>query len=231
MQGCQDAHAPNWAAAGDRQPPFRPISGHLSRVGQGPIKRDTPATKSDATPASLDCAALRAAAYSSLNTVPRLLGCQTSAMNPIIFLDFDGVTHPEGCRAQDLFCKMPLIESVLLRHPNVHVVISSSWREHRPLQLLQQHFSLALRQRVVGCTPVVRQDPCEPTLRHIREMECKSWLQGHRPEILRNGHWLAMDDAPWLFSRDCEQLLQTNPRSGFAEADQVRLERHIQRWS
>ncbi len=151
-------------------------------------------------------------------------------MSAIIFLDFDGVTHPEGCRTHDLFCKMPLIEGVLLRHPNVQVVISSSWRERRSLQGLQQLFSQELRPRVIGCTPVARQAPCEPALRHVRETECVCWLQSNRVDIFRNQRWLAIDDAPWLFSKDCEQLLHTNPIIGFSDTDVVHLERRLQIW-
>lgn len=31
----------------------------------------------------------------------------------ILFLDFDGVTHPEFCSYDDYFCRLPLIEEVL----------------------------------------------------------------------------------------------------------------------
>lgn len=58
-------------------------------------------------------------------------------MNPILFLDFDGVTHPEVCTAPELFTCLPLIEAVLLRHSHVCIVISSAWREHHGLEDLQ----------------------------------------------------------------------------------------------
>jgi len=65
----------------------------------------------------------------------------------ILFLDFDGVTHPDGCRADDLFCQLPLIEGVLQRRPGVQVVISSSWRETRSLDVLRRYFRQDLRER------------------------------------------------------------------------------------
>ncbi len=145
-------------------------------------------------------------------------------MNPILFLDFDGVTHPEACTAAQLFCGLPLIEEVLLRHPRVEIVISSSWREHRGLQELQGHFSPALRERVVGCTPVYRQDPCEPAQRYVREIECTSWLQSNRPSAL----WLALDDNPRLFRKGCPNLLAIDGRVSFTAADALRLDARLQ---
>ncbi len=145
-------------------------------------------------------------------------------MNPVLFLDFDGVTHPEACSAAQLFCCLPLIEEVLLRHSRVDAVISSSWREHHSLQELQGHFSPALRDRVVGCTPICRQDPCEPAQRHVREIECTSWLRAHRPDA----QWLALDDNPRLFRKGCQNLLSIDGRVGFTAADALRLDARLQ---
>lgn len=148
-------------------------------------------------------------------------------MSPILFLDFDGVTHPEACRRDELFCRLPLIEAVLLRHPHVQVVISSSWREYDSLDELRTHFCQALRERVVGCTPLARQDPCEPAMRYVREIECSSWLQAHRPDVLADGSWLALDDVPWMFKPMSPHLLLTNHLTGFVEADAQRLEARL----
>ena len=53
-------------------------------------------------------------------------------MNCILFLDFDGVTHPDPCRKESFLGQLPLIEDVLREHRQVDVVISSSWRyDHR----------------------------------------------------------------------------------------------------
>lgn len=145
-------------------------------------------------------------------------------MTPILFLDFDGVTHPEGCRAADLFCRLPLIESVLLRHPHVQIVVSSSWRETRPLEELRQRFRPELRERVVGCTPLARQDPCEPAMRHVRETECRAWLRAHRPDA----PWIALDDNPLLFQQGCPNLLAIDGRVGFTEADALRMDARLQ---
>ena len=54
----------------------------------------------------------------------------------IVFLDFDGVLHPEfdpddperPKQNSDLFCRLPLIEAVLREFSQVEIVISSAWR-------------------------------------------------------------------------------------------------------
>jgi len=50
----------------------------------------------------------------------------------ILFLDFDGVTHPQPCGDENVFCQLHLIEAVLRERElqGVHIVISSSWREY-----------------------------------------------------------------------------------------------------
>lgn len=142
---------------------------------------------------------------------------------PILFLDFDGVTHPEVCTAPELFNCLPRIEEVLLRHPLVDIVISSAWREYHPLAELQQHFCPQLRPRVVGCTPLQRQASCEPAMHHVREVECRAWLTTNRPDAA----WLAIDDAPWRFSPRCANLLLTNHAQGFTDEDALRLDERL----
>ena len=75
----------------------------------------------------------------------------------VVFLDFDGVTHPEPCRSDALFCFLPRIEEVLREHPEVDIVISSSWRLEFSLEQLRGHFSADIASRVVGVTPSNKQ--------------------------------------------------------------------------
>lgn len=71
-------------------------------------------------------------------------------MRKIIFLDFDGVLHPDGV---GLFSRLPLLESFLSRMPEAEIVVSSTWREDHTLDELRQFFSPELRQRISGVTP------------------------------------------------------------------------------
>lgn len=42
---------------------------------------------------------------------------------PILFLDFDGVLHPEHCHESKHFCCLPVLEDALRQAPEWQVVI------------------------------------------------------------------------------------------------------------
>lgn len=56
----------------------------------------------------------------------------------VLFLDFDGVLHPDGEAALDenfrllpnanLFCWLKILNEILEPHPDVQIVVSSDWR-------------------------------------------------------------------------------------------------------
>jgi hypothetical protein len=151
-------------------------------------------------------------------------------MNCILFLDFDGVTHPDPCRKSDYFCQLPLIESVLREHLLVDVVISSSWRYEYQLEALQMHFATDIRQRIIDVTPNVTRTDNEgwippELLQHHREWECRKWLRQHRPE---QQPWLAIDDADAWFLPDCPNLLRTQSVRGFQPEQASALREMIQ---
>lgn len=141
-------------------------------------------------------------------------------MNCILFLDFDGVMHPESCRKPSFFCQLPLIEEVLRAQPQVEVVISSTWRYDHTLPELRAFFSPDIRSLIIGVTPSVAPTDHEgwiPThlLQHHREWECRKWLRQHRPV---DTPWLAVDDVSEWFLPDCENLLVTCSELGFQPA-------------
>ncbi len=150
---------------------------------------------------------------------------QDSKDGVLIFLDFDGVTHPECSRPEQLFTCLYLIEDVLRAHPCVDVVISSSWRIARPLEQLRQHFSHDIAPRVIGCTPISTRHKAELAELHLRELEIRSWLQTHAPKR----PWVAIDDVPWLFSVGCPNLFLTNTRTGFTPSNARRLHERLSR--
>ena len=71
----------------------------------------------------------------------------------LLFLDFDGVLHPDD-GSQEVFCCLPLLESWMQRLPAVQVVISSSWRSVHSMSELVEFLGPVVGPRVVGCTPV-----------------------------------------------------------------------------
>lgn len=146
---------------------------------------------------------------------------------PIVFLDFDGVTHPELCREDQLFTCLPLIEAVLRRHEHVEVVISSSWRVHHPLSELRKFFAEDIAHKVVDCTPVFPSTYARPGPAGLRQTECLAWLADHRPDH----PWIAIDDVPWMFDPGCPNLLLTLHRVGFTPANAAHLQSVLERLS
>lgn len=138
-------------------------------------------------------------------------------MNCILFLDFDGVTHPDPCRKDAFFCQLPLIEDVLRENKHVDVVISSSWRYDHRLPELQAYFSPDIRTLVIDVTPSVARTDNEGwipphLLQHHREWECRKWIRQHRP---LDTPWLAIDDVSDWFLPGCPDLLSTQSECGF----------------
>ena len=67
-----------------------------------------------------------------------------------VFLDFDGVLHPEFCHESKHFCCLPLFEEVLRKVPDCEIVIASTWRLQTPIDVLRAHFSHDISPRIVG---------------------------------------------------------------------------------
>jgi len=158
----------------------------------------------------------------------------------ILFLDFDGVTHPDCGPVDKLFTLMPLIEEVLVDHNNVSIVISSSWRENYSLDEMQNFFTMKMQSRVIGVAPILGRfqgrwlPGMEP--QYEREWECNQWLLenenlievdeyqvGEPPQL----KWIAIDDMPEWFSPNCPNLLVTNPLIGFSVENQGKLNRML----
>ncbi len=144
----------------------------------------------------------------------------------IMFLDFDGVSHPTPCQVDALFGRLPLIEAVLREFDAPRIVISSSWRVVHSLGVLREFFAADLAARVIDVTPNMEAERLEgnwrpdPSQRFERQWECEAWLQRNRPQ---GTPWLALDDWPYGFEPQCPHLLVTNPDSGFAPGDAPRL--------
>ena len=126
-------------------------------------------------------------------------------MTMILFLDFDGVLHPNEVYSQpnmplslmaegELFMHAPILEKALLPYPKAKIVLSTSWVRvygyDRTLKKMPQN----LRVRVVGATwhKKMRQGGQDP-FNYMNRFQQIAW------HVRRNGtkNWLAIDD---LFS-------------------------------
>ena len=144
----------------------------------------------------------------------------------IVFLDFDGVLHPElpSGRTNDdyLFCRLPSLESWLRDTPEVDVVISSSWRESYSFSKIVSFFAEDVKGRVLGCTPVLSRAGKEefggelPPLRFPREAEVLHWLAASaepwRP-------WAALDDQVHLFKPFNPRVIICDPTVGLTAVE------------
>lgn len=132
---------------------------------------------------------------------------------PILFLDFDGVLHPEHCHESKHFSCLPVFERALHQVPDCKVVIASTWRLQTPGKRLREKLGSDVASKVVGVTPQY----CDlhdvpPTLvGYEREAECHAWLLANK---VRHEPWLAVDDRSWLYRPFCKSLFLTNGRTG-----------------
>lgn len=151
----------------------------------------------------------------------------------ILFLDFDGVVHPEPSKAEHAFCRMPLLEEILLDFPDVEIVVSSAWRldwkiEHESVAGLLDHFTFLLRNRVVGVTPDLRdRDPAtapDGLGQYLREWECVEWLRLNRPP---GTPYLMLDDRDWWFRPNNPRVMIVDCDDGFMPENEDELRVHL----
>lgn len=136
----------------------------------------------------------------------------------ILFLDFDGVLHPDPCSDPSiLFCHLPRLESVLREFPDVQVVISSTWRAAHTLADLKAYFSPDIELRIIGVTPNWRDLPdLLDTIGHtyVRQVEIEGWLRtSGRPWE----KWIAIDDKAYWFKPFLPNLIISDARFGLAD--------------
>jgi hypothetical protein len=154
---------------------------------------------------------------------PEILARLRHAHTPVVFLDFDGVTHPEPTSGP-VFIQLPWIERVLRDYEQVPIVLSTSWRESFSIDVLQANFSADISARILDVTPVM---DWGARLQHpallsqaSRQAEVEAWLYTH----LTTAHpWVAIDDRAHWFEPGCRHLLVTNRRTGFTGADANQL--------
>lgn len=141
----------------------------------------------------------------------------------ILFLDFDGVLHPEHEReptpVDRVFCHLPRLESVLRDFPAVDIVISSMWRHDYTLAQLRSRFSPDIAAMIIGVTPFADYE-VEKYVPTRRESEILDWLA-------RNGRdgetWIALDDAVWQFLRHRDRLVACTSYIGLNDDAEARL--------
>lgn len=151
----------------------------------------------------------------------------------ILFLDFDGVLHPdaayleEGCpvlRADgELFMWTPHLVEALAPYPNVQIVLSTSWVQVRGFTRARDALPEALSKRVIGAT-------------WHSAMQGGGWggggmpVQTHYQEIagyVRRAQlkrWIALDDDGEGWAKSArDKLIHTNPDKGISDPTTLTL--------
>lgn len=131
----------------------------------------------------------------------------------ILFLDFDGVLHPEHCHASKHFCCLPILEDALRRAPECKLVITSTWRLEQTVEALRQRFSRDIAVRIAGVTPMFSELKQVPNtlISYPREAECHAWRWANGVPHLP---WLAVDDRSWNYRPFCNSLLLVDGSTG-----------------
>lgn len=144
----------------------------------------------------------------------------------ILFLDFDGVLHPEFCHSSKYFSCLPHLEAAVRQVPGCEIVISSTWRIGHSLPRMLRPFSPDIVQRVIGITPIaIEMGTLPDTLNSFRrEAECEAWL---RMSGLVYAPWVALDDRPWLFTPFCKHVYRVNGKTGLTAKDIEPLVRRL----
>lgn len=151
----------------------------------------------------------------------------------VLFLDFDGVLHPETCERASNFCCLPNFCDVLrLVDPDhrIPIVISSMWRHYNTLDSMRDAFPQDIACQIVGVTSYMSVVELKSVLdwvplggeqaesRH-RQREILMWMRDNAPA----GEWLAIDDRAEYFFDACPNLFLV-PRSHRAGAGGITSE-------
>jgi len=140
-----------------------------------------------------------------------------------VFLDFDGVLHPDAARTDQLFMHKDRLEAVLRQHA-VEIVVSSSWRMHFSLAGMRDLFSNDIAALLIDVTPSI----AKPSATWLpgqhpeweRQWECETWLKANRPW----GHpHVFIDDREHWFRPGCPNLLLVDGSTGMNDHNAVRL--------
>ncbi|MHB8165307.1 MAG: HAD domain-containing protein [Sulfuricella sp.] len=141
----------------------------------------------------------------------------------IIFLDFDGVLHPEydgePTPADRVFCHLPRFEAVMRDFPLVEIVISSMWRHQFTLDQLRARFSPDIAARIIGATSETDRIDGQ-YLPARREGEILEWLAATGR---KNAPWIALDDAAWQFQQHRERIVASIGYIGLDDGVETRL--------
>lgn len=145
----------------------------------------------------------------------------------LLFLDIDGVLHPDSGSADLRFAESVRDLAIEL---DLRIVICSDWRLSIPLPRLREMIP-ALGDLIIGTTPDLDGVPNhlpnefgEPfgatNYRYRRQREIEAWIQENGSQV---EHYFALDDLKSIYRENCPWLFLVNGSVGLCESEMRRL--------
>ena len=150
--------------------------------------------------------------------------------NKILFLDFDGVLHPDRYsltshdpdrvfRNNEIFSQAPVLAGLMTEFP-CQIVISSSWRFSYNLDEMKEKLPKAISKNVIGVTGDAYIGP------YPRFNEIKEYLLSRNKSLYG---WRALDDSKIEFPSGCTDLILCDPNTGLASKQIQELKKWLQK--
>ena len=148
-------------------------------------------------------------------------------MPPVLFLDFDGVLHPDAVyltsrgvelrAAGELFMWAPVLVEALAPHQDVQIVLSTSWARNLGYHRARSVLPAELQARVIGATWHSAMGRGWPDFIAWDAQTRYEQIQAYLSRLSTPARWIAVDDdAQGWTAVDRELLIQTDPDRGLS---------------
>ncbi|TXG80839.1 MAG: hypothetical protein E6R14_08665 [Thermomicrobiales bacterium] len=147
-----------------------------------------------------------------------------NARPPVLYLDYDGVLHPDAAfvfrgkgvvlmrEGHALFECVPILERILDDFPAVRIVLATSWVQALDFSRAKARLSAALQCRVIGATF---------HRRHMNDVAFQMLPRGVQilADAQRRGcRWVAIDNDDELWPASYrDRLVLTDPETGLLD--------------
>lgn len=145
----------------------------------------------------------------------------------LVYLDYDGVCHSdsvywskkEGIHirtpGRTLFEWAPILVELLFPHPNVKIVLSTSWVRVRDFDFAKKKLPQALQDRVIGATYHAREMQKWEFDNMSRGAQIYADVQRRQPMS-----WLALDNDDEFWPANCrDNLIKTQDELGLSDPE------------
>lgn len=149
----------------------------------------------------------------------------------ILFLDFDGVLHPDAVYLRHsgqielrtegaLFMWADRLAAALQPHPGVRIVLSTSWVRNIGFHRARKALPADLAVRVVGATWHSGMGKGWPDYIPWDNQTRYEQIQAYLSRLSAPARWIAVDDdAQGWASAELHRLIQTDPNSGISSPE------------